>query len=243
MQDKEYWSQKGKGHRERLRDKYSKFGLDGFSDEEVLEFLLTIGTPRKDVKGIAREALKQYKSLSGVLSLSKERLMEIDGIGPKNVLYLTLIRDVAKRYLKDKAKQEVNFLKSRDVYDYLMFSMKDLKREVFKVLFLNNKNQLLEDLDLFQGSIRESVVYPREVMAMALEKHAASLIAVHNHPSGDTTPSIQDKDLTKRLVWAGRLLEIRVLDHLIVGQKGFFSFADSGLIEEYSKEYERKYLS
>lgn len=243
MKDKGYWSQKGQGHRQRLRDKYAKFGLEGFSDEEVLEFLLTIGTPRKDVKGIARQALKQFKTISGVLSQSKERLMQIDGIGPKNVLYLTLIRDVAKRYLKDKASNQVSFLRSQDVYDYLLYTMKDLKREVFKVLFLNNKNNLLEDIDLFQGGIRESAVYPREIMAFALEKQAASLIAVHNHPSGDTTPSVQDKEITKRLVWAGRLLDISVLDHLIVGKDGFFSFADAGLIEEYSRDYERKLIS
>ncbi len=241
MRDKEYWSQKGKNHRERLRQKYSKFGLEGFSDEEVLEFLLTIGTPRRDVKEVAREALREFKTLSGVLSLNKEKLTRIKGIGPKNVLYLTLIRDIAKRYLKDKAKDSTNFSKSSDVYEYLQYSMKDLSREVFKVLFLNTKNQLLEDMDIFQGSIKESVVYPREVMAIALEKHAASIIAAHNHPSGDPTPSIQDKEITRRLVWAGRLMDIRLLDHIIVGKKGFYSFGDAGIIEEYSKEYERRF--
>jgi len=239
--DKDYWQKKGQGHRERLREKYQQVGLDGFSDVEVLEFLLCIGTPRRDVKEIAKEVLKRFKSLSGALSQPKEKLMEIKGIGQKNVLYLLLIRDVAKRYLQDKLKEGPVFLNSNNVYEYLGYSMSDLKREVFKVLLLNAKNRLIEDIDLFQGNQKESAVYPSEVIRICLEKGASSVILVHNHPSGDTKPSLEDKDITKRLVWAGRLMDIKILDHIIIGNKEYFSFKDSGLMDEYSFQYDQRF--
>ncbi len=238
--DKDYWQQKGKGHRERLRKKYSEVGLDGFTDVETLEFLLTLGTPRRDVKEIAKELLKTFGSISSVIGAPKEKLKEIKGIGDTNVLYIKLIHDVAARYLRDKMRSMKCFNNSKEVFEYLIYTMKGQKREIFKVLLLNTKNQLIHEEDLFQGSIRESPVYPREIMALALQKNSAALIFVHNHPSGDPNPSSQDKDITRRLVYAGSLLDIRVLDHIIIGTDTYFSFADYGLVEEYKREYESR---
>ena len=151
---KEDWQKKGEGHRQRLRDKFIEGGLERFSDEEVVEFLLTLGTPRKDTKLQAREALKKFGSLSGVLSAPIGKLSEIKGIGQKNALYLNLAHQVAGRYLKDRARDKAFFGSSKAVFDYLFHSLRDLKREVFKVLFLNRKNQLIADQDLFLGSLR-----------------------------------------------------------------------------------------
>jgi len=231
---------RGDGHRARLRDKFVQGGIERFSDEEVIEFLLSLGTPRKDVKLPAREALKRFESLSGVLSAPLSDLIQIRGVGERNALYLHLVHQVAARYLRDRAKNRPFFGSSRAVFDFLFHTMRDLKREVFKVLLLNRKNALISDHDLFFGSLTGSAVYPREVMTLALEHRAAGLVFVHNHPSGDPQPSPQDRRLTKELVWAAGLLSIQVLDHVVIGHNTYYSFADQGLIKTYTDEFERQ---
>ena len=216
-------------------------GLERLSDEEVVEFLLTLGTPRGDLKIPAREAMEKFSSLSGVLSAPMDKLTKINGIGPKNALYLKLVHQVARRYLKDRTDRKTFFGSSRAVFDYLFHSMRDLNREVFKTLFLNRKNELLFDEDMFLGSLTGSAVYPREIMALALEKKAAALVFVHNHPSGDPTPSAEDQRLTRDLVWSAKLLMIQVLDHIVIGQGTYYSFADEGLIKRFTNEYDQKF--
>ena len=117
--------------------------------------------------------------------------------------------------------------------------MRDIKREVFKVLFLNRKNELIADQDLFYGTLTGSAVYPREIITQALESKAAALVFVHNHPSGDPAPSQEDRRLTRDLVWAAQLMMIQILDHLIIGQNTYFSFADEGLIQRFVKEFQQ----
>ncbi len=232
---------RGTGHRERLRERFIEGGLERFSDEEVIEFLLTLGTPRKDVKLPARHLLKKYGTLSNVLSAPMQELVEVKGLGPKNALYLKLVHQIAGRYLQDRARGSEFFSSSKAVFDFLFHSMRGLKREVFKVLFLNRKNELIADQDLFQGSLTGSAVYPREIMAEALEKNAAALVFAHNHPSGDPTPSPEDKRLTRDLVWSARFLMIQVLDHIIIGHNRYYSFADQGLIKTFTNEYDQKF--
>ncbi|MFC1884071.1 DNA repair protein RadC [Thermodesulfobacteriota bacterium] len=232
--------ERGKGHRERLRRKFYEGGLDRFSDEEIIEFLLTLGTPRADVKVQAREAIKIFGSLSGVLTAPDEKLIQIKGIGQKNVLYLKFVHQVAGRFLRDRAGKKCFFSSSGAVFDYLFHTMRDLNREVFRVLFLNRKNELILDKDVFKGSLSGSAVYPREIMAMALEYKAASLVFVHNHPSGDPSPSKEDRKITRDLVWAAKLLSLQVLDHIIIGRNTYFSFADEGIIRHFTAEYEQK---
>jgi len=239
--EKEDWQNRGEGHRQRLRDKFEEGGLDRFSDEEVVEFLLTLGTPRKDVKLQAREALEKFGSLSGVLSAPISKLTEISGIGPKNALYLSLVHHVAGRYLRDGARNKNFFGSSKAVFDYLFHSMRDLKREVFKVLYLNRKNELIADQDVFLGSLTGSAVYPREIMTQALECRAAALVFVHNHPSGDPSASAEDRKLTRDLVWASQLLMIQVLDHVIIGHNTYYSFADDGLIQAFIKDFQQTF--
>ncbi len=234
---------RGQGHRGRLRDKFLKGGIERFSDEEIIEFLLSLGTPRRDVKMPAREALKQFESLSGVLSAPLEELTKIHGIGERNALYLHLVHQVSARYLQDRAKNRPFFGSSRAVFDYLFHTMRDLKREVFKVLLLNRKNELISDRDLFFGSLTGSAVYPREVMTLALEHRAAALVFVHNHPSGDPAPSHEDHKLTQELVWAARLLTIQVLDHVVIGHNTYYSFADQGLIKDFLSRFDRRFQS
>lgn len=241
--DKQDWQKRGKGHRERLRQKFIEGGLERFSDEEVVEFLLTLGTPRGDLKIPAREAMEKFSSLSGVLSAPTEKLTKIKGIGPKNALYLKLVHQVARRYLRDRTDRKPFFGSSRAVFDYLFHSMRDLNREVFKTLFLNRKNELVFDEDMFLGTLTGSAVYPREIMTLALEKKAAALVFVHNHPSGDPTPSAEDRRLTRDLVWSAKLLMIQVVDHIVIGHGTYYSFADEGLIKRFANEYDQKFSS
>lgn len=225
-----YSTQRGKGHRERLRRRFLEGGLERFTDEEVIEFLLTLGTPRKDVKIPAREAITRFGSLSAVLSASLDELTAIKGIGVKNALYLKFVHEVAGRYLRDRALARPFFDSSQAVFDYLLHTMRPLKREVFKVLFLDRKNRLIKEQDVFLGSLTGSAVYPREIMALALECQAAGLVFVHNHPSGDPAPSPEDRRVTRHLLQAAELLHIQVLDHIIIGRERYFSFADAGCL-------------
>ena len=240
--EKKAVGRRGTGHRQRLREKFLEGGLERFSDEEVVEFLLTLGTPRKDMKIQAREALKRFGSLSSTLSAPIGEITQIHGIGPKNALYLNLAHQVAGRYLRDRAKGKEFFGSSKAVFDFLFHSMRDLKREIFKVLFLNRKNELILDQDVFLGSLTGSSVYPREIMTLALENRAAALVFVHNHPSGDPSPSADDRKLTRDLVWSSQLLMIQVLDHVIIGNNTYYSFADDGLIRTFIREYEQKFI-
>lgn len=224
---------KRRGHRRRLREKFLLGGLDSFLEYEIVELLLTLGTPRRDCKEQAKEALREFKTLSGVLEASPHELQKIRGIGPHNIFGLKFIHEVSRRFLRERMMRRPYCRSSREVFDYLYHAMRDLRKEKFKVLFLDAKNQILEEKTLFEGTVDSSVVYPREIIKDALRFEASSLIFVHNHPSGDPEPSACDKDITRDLVSAARLMQIKVLDHIIIGNNCFFSFSDHGLIEEY----------
>jgi len=228
---------KGEGHRKRLREKFIKSGIAGFHDYEIVELLLTLGTPRKDCKQQAKAAIKKFKTLRGVLEAPLEKLQEIKGIGPHNAFGIKLVQEVAREFLKEKILQKPICKSSKEVFDYLYHSMRDLKKEIFKVIFLDGKNQIIDIEDLFEGTLNISSVYPREIIKSAIKYHAASLIFVHNHPSGSPEPSLSDKEITKDLIAASNTMQIKVLDHIIIGENRYFSFADEGLIEEYNLNY------
>jgi DNA repair protein RadC len=220
------------GHRGRLRQKFLRAGLDGFLDYEVIELLLTLGTPRRDCKEQAKEALREFKSLGGVLEASPHDLQRIRGIGPHNVFGLRFVQEVSRRFLREKMMSRAYCRSSREVFDYLYHSLRDLRKEKFKVLFLDAKNQILEEKTLFEGTVDSSAVYPREIIRDALRYEASSLVFVHNHPSGDPEPSLCDREITKELVFAARIMQLKVLDHIVIGNNCYFSFADRGLIED-----------
>jgi len=221
------------GHRKRLRDKFNKVGAEGLHDYELIELLLTLGTPRKDRKPQAKEALKKFKALKGVLDAAPEELQKIEGIGPHNSFGIKLVKELASLYLEQKIPAKKVCPSSREVVDYLRHSMEGLKKEVFKVLFLNSQNKILHIEDIFSGTINASAIYPREIIKKALLYDAASLIFAHNHPSGNSQPSESDQTITKELVHAGCMMQVEVLDHLIIGEKEYYSFADKGLMEKY----------
>ena len=218
------------GHRQRLREKFLKSGLDGFHDYEIIELLLTLGTPRTDCKQQAKDALKKFGSLKEVLEAEPAGLKEIKGIGDKNVLGLKIAQAVSRRYLADRVLDK-DFVRSADeVLDYLKHNLRDKNREVFLVIYLNGRNQILKMEELFEGTLSTSAVYPREVVKRALVNDAAALVFVHNHPSGNPNPSQDDLTITKKLKKAAQAIDVSVHDHLIIAGNDVYSFADHGLI-------------
>ena len=140
---------------------------------------------------------------------------------------------MAREFLKEKIIDKPVYQSATEIFNYLYHSMRDLKKELFKVIYLNSQNQIIETEDLFEGTIDKSIISPREVMERAIKQNAVSLIFVHNHPAGNPTPSLSDKELTKDLLYAASIMQIKVLDHIIIGNNTYFSFAGEGLIEEY----------
>ena len=225
------------GHRKRLRERFIASGLSGFQDYEIVELLLTLGSPRKDCKQPAKEAIKRFKTLRGVLEATPEELQDIRGIGPHNAFGLKLVQEVAREFLKEKIIEKPLYTSAEQVFEYLYHSMRGLKKEIFKVLLLNSQNQIIDTTDLAEGTINASFISPREVIESAIQNHAVSVIFAHNHPSGSTEPSTNDKDLTRDLVFAAAIMHLKVLDHLIIGDNKYYSFAGNGLIEKYEMEF------
>jgi len=225
------------GHRKRLREKFLKSGLAGFHDYEIIELLLTLGAPRKDCKQPAKEILKKFKSLRGALSASPEELQQVKGVGPHSAFGIKLVREVAREFLKQKIVDKPVYKSAEEIFDYLYHSMRDLKKEVFRVIYLNTQNQIIDTADLSEGTVDSIPIRPRDIVESAINHRATALIFAHNHPAGDPTPSKQDKQLTRDLVFVGSILQIKVLDHIIIGNSHYFSFADQGLIDKYEDSF------
>ena len=233
--DKELWQKKGEGHRARLRDRFLAKGLDGFTDAEILELLLSFGTPRSDCKEPARMLLDKYGSFAKVLEAPLASLREVKGVGPKNGFALHFVHGVAGYYLKQRLHGKRYLHSSREVADYLIHSMRGLKKEVFTVIFLDSSHAIIDSEILAEGTLNVNTVYPREIIKRALEFHAAALIIAHNHPSGSLQPSAQDIKLTKTLALLCKYMQLQLLDHLVIGD-GSYSFADNGLMESIGED-------
>ncbi len=195
------------GHRKRLREKFIKSGLAGFHDYEIIELLLILGTPRKDCKQAAKDAIKRFKTLRGVLEASPEELQQIDGVGPHSTFGIKLVQEVGREFLKEKIIDQPIYRSSRDVFYYLYHLMRDLKKKVFNVLYLNNQNQIIDSANLFEGTIVGGSISPREVMEIAIKHNTVSLIFVHNYPSGNPEPSGDDRELTRDLLYAASIMQ------------------------------------
>jgi DNA repair protein RadC len=229
---------KGDGHRQRLRERFLKSGLEGFHDYEVIELLLTLATPRKDCKDAAKAALAKFKTLQGVLEASPYDLGKIAGIGPKNSLGIKLVKAVSDRYREKKLIQKNPLNNSKELFDYLNHDIGDKTREYFKIIFLDSKNRVIATETHSKGTLTASSVYPREVIYSALANKAAALIFAHNHPSGDPQPSPEDIAITRQLVYAGKVMGLTVHEHLVIGDNCYYRFADQGQILRMSREFD-----
>lgn len=221
---------KGEGHRKRLRERFLQGGLDGFLDYEIIELLLTLGTPRKDCKQQSKELIKKFKGLNGVLEASKEELQQITGIGPNNILGIKIFQELGKRSLKEKIPKKIALSSPQAVVDYLRAEIGREKKEYFLILSLDARSNLINIKTISIGSLDANIVHPREVFKKAIECSAASVILVHNHPSGEADPSEDDINITKRLSESGKILGIDVVDHIIITKSGFLSMKENKLI-------------
>jgi DNA repair protein RadC len=176
------------GHRKRLREKFLKSGLAGFQDYEIIELLLSLGTPRSDTKPQAKEAINRFKSLRGVLEASPEELQQIDGIGPHSVFGIKFMQAVAREFLKEKRSEKPVCSSSQEIFDYFYHSMRDLKKEQIKAVYLDSQNHIIEIQDISQGTVNSSYIYPREVMEGAIKSRAVSMVLYITILPGILTP-------------------------------------------------------
>jgi DNA repair protein RadC len=218
------------GHRDRLRARFLQVGGDALPDYELLELVLFRLIPRRDVKPIAKELLKRFGTFAEVLAAPPARLMEVDGIGENVVTDLKVVEAAARRLVKgDVAKRQV--LSSwTSVIDYCRAAMAFMDKEQFRLLFLDKRNGLIADEVQQSGTVDHTPVYLREVVKRALELSASALILVHNHPSGDPTPSPADIKMTREIMDIAKPLGITVHDHIIVGREGHASLKGLKLI-------------
>lgn len=217
------------GHRDRLRDRTRAGGFGGLPDYEFLELYLFRTIPRGDVKPLAKALIARFGSLPGVLGASLDELKTVGGVGEAVTLDLKLLQEAALRVGKAAVVKRTVISSSSALLAYVRTALAHEPREQFRVLFLDKKNQLIADEVMNHGTVDHAPVYPREVMRRALELSASALILVHNHPSGDPTPSGADVQMTREIVEAGRALRISIHDHLVVGREGVASFKALGL--------------
>lgn len=220
----------GTGHRGRLRQRLLEGGAEALADYEVLEYLLFAAYRQGDTKPLAKELIKRFGSLSGVLNANPGALMQVKGMGETGVGALKSVALAARRLARSEVRQQPVLGSWQALLDYLTIDMAHLTVERVRVLYLDTRNRLVLDDHVGDGSIDEAAIHPREVIRKALDIGASALILVHNHPSGDPSPSRADIQITQRIAEAGRLLGIVVHDHVIVGREGHTSLRAKGLL-------------
>ena len=219
------------GHRERLRKRFLMSGIAGFHDYEILELLLTYVVVRKDCKGIAKELLGKYGDLYTLLKQPEDELKKNSFVTDRTVVFFKVIFQILEKELYKKIHNEKITISSNvQLLNYLEYSLLKRDIEVFKVLFLNTQNGLLKEEELFKGTLDRSTVYIRELIKKILEYNAKGVILVHNHPAGSLKPSESDIILTKKVKEVFENMEIRLVDHLIISEKGYFSFLEGGIL-------------
>jgi DNA repair protein RadC len=218
------------GHRERLRQRFREAGADALSDYEMLELLLFRAQPRRDVKPLAKSLLAKFGSFAEVIAAPAMRLAEVKGLGESSITDLKIVQAAASRLLRGAVSKRPVLSSWSSVLDYCRGAQAFADREQFRVLFLDKRNQLIADEVQQQGTVDHTPAYPREVVKRALELSACAVILVHNHPSGDPTPSRADIDMTQQIVAVAAPLGISVHDHIIVGRNGHASMKGLKLI-------------
>jgi DNA repair protein RadC len=218
------------GHRERLRARFRESGADAVTDYELLELVLFRAIPQRDIKPLAKELIAKFGSFAEVLAAPPQRLAEIKGIGEAAITDLKIVQAAASRLARGQVKKRPVLSSWSAVLDYCRTAMAFADKEQFRVLFLDKRNQLIADELQQTGTVDHTPVYPREVVKRALEVSATAIILVHNHPSGDPTPSRADIQMTQSIVEIAKPLGISVHDHIIVGKEGHASFKGLKLI-------------
>jgi len=217
-------------YRKRLRERFEKNSFDGFHNHEILEFLLAFAVQGRDPRPLARALIKRFKSLRGVFDATHDELKGVNGMGDNAIVLVRLLKEVAAVYLKERMMGKDVMRSQKDVLDYLNFFLSGERVEKFLAIYLNSRNELLAIETLHEGTINQTVVYPRKAIEKAFKHNAHSVIFVHNHPSGDPTPSNVDWQLTGVLDRAAQAVDLIVHDHIIIGRNKHFSTRDNGWI-------------
>ncbi len=215
---------------EQPRHKFLHQGPNALSDAELLAIFLRTGVKGQSAVDLSRNLIKKFGSLSALLNSNQQEFCNEKGLGISKYVQIQAILELAKRHLLAESKSQVQLNSVAKAKEYLMMSFRDLRHEKFAVVFLDVQHRVIEIETLFTGTLNETRVYPREVVKRALDHHAGGVILAHNHPSGDTTPSIADKEMTWQLQEALSWVEVNLLDHLIIGHQGITSIAEMGLL-------------
>jgi len=218
------------GHRERLRDRFLAGGADAMPDYELMELVLFAAVPRRDMKPLAKKLIETFGGFAEAIAAPRARLREVDGVGDNVVTLLKIVEAAALRLSKRRVLNRPALSSWNALLDYCTAAMARVPHEEFRVLFLDRKNVLVADEVQARGTIDHTPVYPREIVKRALELGASAIILVHNHPSGDPTPSRQDIEMTREIIAAAKALRIAVHDHLVIGRSGHTSFKMQGLL-------------
>jgi DNA repair protein RadC len=218
------------GHRQRLRDRFRQGGAEAMPDYELMEMILFRAIPRRDTKPLAKAVIERFGGFAEAINAAEERLAEIPGLGDAAITEIKLVRAAALRLMRGELRQRPLFSSGEKVIQYCRAAMAYEMREEFRILFLDNRNRLIADEVQGRGTVNHTPVYVREVVKRALELSATSIILVHNHPSGDPTPSRADIEMTKQIIDAAQKLDISVHDHLIVGRDGHISLRAAELV-------------
>ncbi len=216
---------------ERPRERLINKGVEYLSNEDLLAILLKTGTKENSVKVLANNILKQLDDINNLKEINLERLVKIKGIGKAKACELLAAIELGKRLNKkiDNLNQ-IKIYSSNSIYEYYQDKLKDKLQEYFYCVYLDTKNHIIKDKLLFIGTINESLIHPREIFKEAYLLSASSIICIHNHPSGNVNPSNNDIIMTKQLVEVGKILGIKVLDHIIIGKNNYYSFNDNDLV-------------
>ncbi|MDX1423482.1 MAG: DNA repair protein RadC [Kiloniellales bacterium] len=218
------------GHRDRLRQRLLDQGGGALADYEIIEFLLFAAAPRADTKPLAKALIKRFGSLSAVLSAEPAELAAVSGLGQASIAALKIVPEAARRLAREQVLGQPVLSSWSKLLDYCRIALAHEKVERFHLLFLDRQNRLIADETQQRGTVDHTPVYPREVVRRALELGATALILVHNHPSGDPTPSKADIEMTREIAAAGEKLGISVHDHVVIGRSGETSFKAAGLL-------------
>lgn len=227
---------------ERPREKLFKFGEHTLSNTELLAILLRTGTKGESAIDLARKIIQKFKTFRNMSHTDISQWKEFKGLGQAKIAQIKAAIEMARRFITEQRKPEGKVKSSKEVADLMMPRMRDLKKEVFKALLLDGQNNIMDikGIEIDEGTVDRASAYPSEVMASALRNFAASIILVHNHPGGNPEPSDNDKKLTLNIVIAAKTLGIELLDHIIIGDNVYYSFADEGLLQNYAQTF--KYL-
>ncbi|MGB4056714.1 MAG: DNA repair protein RadC [Alphaproteobacteria bacterium] len=218
------------GHRDRLRQRFAENGAEALADYELLELVLFLAIPQRDVKPLAKTLLARFGGLAEIMNAPMEELVKIEGIKENTAIALQSITALSTRAMKNELMKKPILNSWARLMDYCVATMAHETREHFRVIFLSKKNEMIADEILGSGTVDHAPAYPREIMKRAIELGATALILVHNHPSGDSRPSQADIDMTRNIIRAAEPFNILIHDHVIISKNGYSSFKNQGLI-------------